>query len=111
MKNLLTICVLPLTFVAPIAHAADFSDAIPSCKAAIGKQMNVRPDYVQMKIKRIKTRSGNRIIKFVVTPNKNSEAPSFERVSTTCTVRPQGKLVALEFADNRYPAVNDQNSF
>ena len=107
MKNLLTICVLSLTFVASMSHAADFGNAIPSCKAAIGQQMEIKPADAQMKIKRIKTRSGNRIIKFVVSPNKNYTAQSFDRVAATCTVRPEGELVALEFANDRYPAVID----
>jgi hypothetical protein len=103
MRKALLSCALVALAASGTAVADEYGASIAGCRDAIGDQMGIADLDVKYKLKKVKTRSRVRDLGFVV--SVKDEASPVQDVVVTCEVKRHGEVLALEFADDRYPSM------
>ncbi len=84
------------------ANADNYSASIDACENALGDRLGIDEVNTHYNIKKMKSRSKYRDIKFSV--SVFDEAHPVKKVKAKCRVKPNGTVLAIEFDQNTLPA-------
>ncbi len=108
MKHVLvkTLLLAGTASLATGAYAAQHTRSIEGCRSAIGEELNLNEAEAQFHLKKIKSRSRTRDLRFHVYTNENAS-----RVVVNCKVKNYGEVLALDFKEGDNPiAATERNT-